>query len=398
MHAEIVSIGEELLSSDSDTLDTNSVYITKQLGAIGVRVLYKTTVGDDEKRIIEVLKLALSRTQIVVTTGGLGPTVDDMTRQGVAETTGRPLQFHQELLDDIAAKFARFGARMSDNNRIQAMLPEGAITINNPTGTAPGFIVEHQKRIILSLPGVPREMKAMMEQTVIPYLRQKVGTPAVIKTRVIRLAGIGESLIDEQIGHLEKLTNPTVGLNAHTGQVDVRITARTATEEEAAALIQKVEEEVRAKLGAYIYGVDREPLEAAFNRALKDAGMRIALIEIGTQGMLSRRLESQPEALAQIDVLDEALVAQFRLEIDPQADSRATAERLVSLALSHTRHVAAVVLIAGENSMAVCVSVNGETRSRGYGYGTSTTAPDMIAGWGLSILWWMLTHKGMGKL
>lgn len=223
-HAEIISIGEELLSSESETLDTNSVYLTQQLGGLGVRVLYKTTVGDDEGRITEVLRIALRRVPIVITTGGLGPTVDDMTRQAVANAIGRGLVFQQALLDEIAAKFARFNARMSPNNRVQAMLPEGAVAIPNPAGTAPGFYVEHDGAIILSLPGVPREMKAMLEQTVLPLLRQRLGAPRVIKTRILRTAGIGESHIDEQIGHLERLSNPTVGLNAHAGQTDIRIT------------------------------------------------------------------------------------------------------------------------------------------------------------------------------
>src|SRR5882672_8871595 len=135
MHVEIISIGEELLSGDTDIVDTNSVFITKALREIGLRVLYKTTVGDNEQRIIDVIKLAFSRAELIITTGGLGPTVDDMTRQGVAGAVGRKLEFRQELLDDIAAKFAKFGQRMSDNNRTQAMMPEGATTIHNPVGT-----------------------------------------------------------------------------------------------------------------------------------------------------------------------------------------------------------------------------------------------------------------------
>ncbi len=310
--AEIISIGEELLSADSDTLDTNSVFITKALGRIGIRVTYKVTVGDDEGRITAVINAALARADVIITTGGLGPTVDDMTRQGVAAATGQALTLRSELLEDIAAKFARFGARMSDNNRIQAMLPERAEIIPNPTGTAAGFIVAYKGRLILSLPGVPREMKAMVDQWVIPYLREKVGAGGVIRTRVLRTAGIGESHIDEQIGHLEKLANPTVGLNAHGGWTDVRITARAETDETAAALIAPVEAEVREKLGAYIFGVDRDPLEAALARALSAANTHLSILEIGTSGGLAARLASQPEASAQITPVSEALASEWR--------------------------------------------------------------------------------------
>src|SRR5260370_42211826 len=262
--AEIISIGEELLSGDKDILDTNSVYITKLLRSTGLRVIYKTTVGDDEQRITEVIKRALERVDVVITTGGLGPTVDDMTRQGVANAVGQKLEFRPELLEDIAGKFAKFGSRMSENNRTQAYMPEKAITIHNPVGTAPSFIVEHEGKVIISLPGVPREMKYLMEHAVMPYLKDKYGAKGIIKNRVLRTAGIGESLVDEKVGDLEKLTNPTVGLAAHAGQTDIRIAATGATEAEADALIAEVEAEVRKRLGDFIYGVEDEPLEGAF--------------------------------------------------------------------------------------------------------------------------------------
>src|SRR5450631_2408606 len=155
LHAEIVSIGEELLSGDSEIVDTNSIYITKMLRSIGMGVHYKTTVGDHLERITDVIKLALSRADVVITSGGLGPTVDDMTRQGIANAVGRPLEFRQKLLDDLVRKFASFSNRMSDNNRTQAYLPQGATEIPNPVGTAPGFIVEYEGKVILSVPGVP---------------------------------------------------------------------------------------------------------------------------------------------------------------------------------------------------------------------------------------------------
>src|SRR5260370_30163251 len=187
--AEIISIGEELLSGDKDILDTNSVYITKLLRSTGLRVIYKTTVGDDEQRITEVIKRALERSDVIITTGGLGPTVDDMTRQGVANAVGQNLEFHQELLDGIAAKFSTFNSRMSENNRSQAMLPERAVVIDNPVRTAPSFIVEEKGEVIVSLPLVPREMTYLMEHTVTPYLKDRVGGSGIIKKRGILTAG-----------------------------------------------------------------------------------------------------------------------------------------------------------------------------------------------------------------
>lgn len=396
MYAEIVSIGEELLSSESETLDTNSVFITKQLGAIGIRVLYKTTVGDDERRITDVLKIALNRADLIITSGGLGPTVDDMTRQGVANAIGRGLEFQQALYDGIVAKFQRFGVRMPENNRVQAMLPVGAIPIDNPGGTAPGFIVEHAGRVIMSLPGVPREMKQMMELTVIPFLRERLGVH-VIKTRLIRTAGIGESMIDEQIGHLEKLTNPTVGLNAHSGQTDIRITARTETEAEADALIAKVEAEVREKLGRHIFGVDKDPLEGAFVEALRRAGVRAAIAEIGTGDALRKRLEGYPGGADLIDLIDAGLLAELRSALyeqsgNPPADAKAETDQLAAAIREHTGDGLVIVVRAEENSMAISVTNGLETRGRLYGYSLAHGGAEWACGWGLSIGWSLLTQ------
>ncbi|MCE7948991.1 MAG: CinA family nicotinamide mononucleotide deamidase-related protein [Chloroflexi bacterium CFX4] len=385
VHAEIVSIGEELLSSESETLDTNSVYITQQLGSIGVRVLYKSTVGDDEARITDVLRIALRRAQIVITTGGLGPTVDDMTRQAVAAATERTLIFEQALLDEIAEKFARFNARMSANNRIQALLPEGAVVINNPAGTAPGFYVDYDGALILSLPGVPREMKAMMTQTVIPLLRERLGAPRVIKTRILRTAGIGESHIDEQIGHLERLSNPTVGLNAHAGQTDIRVTARTDTEAEAQALIAAVEAEVRAKLGDHIFGVDKETLEQAFADAVAKAGLRVVVGELYTGSAIQRRLSKAHFPEGSIQYADSEVMAVLR--DSAEGDLRAVAEHVAAALCAQYNANAALVVIAEADSSAMAVTNGSETRSRAYFYGTDTTAPDVPSGWAISMGW-----------
>jgi nicotinamide-nucleotide amidase len=394
-HAEIISIGEELLSSESETLDTNSVYITQQLGALGVRVLYKTTVGDDEERIAQVLRIALGRAPIIITTGGLGPTVDDMTRQAVASATGRALVFQQALLDEIAQKFARFNVRMSANNRLQAMLPEGAVAINNPAGTAPGFYVEQDGAIIISLPGVPREMKAMLAQSVLPLLRERLGVPRCIKTRVLRTAGIGESHIDEQIGHLERLSNPTVGLNAHAGQTDIRITARAESDAEAAALIAPVEAEIRAKIGDHIFGVDKETLEQAFADAVTRAGLRVVVGELYTGSTVERRLRKATFAEGALHFADQAVLERLRSEVgrDVPNDLRTVSERLAVALCAAYGVEAALVVIAETDSSAMAVTDGVETRSRAYFYGTDTAAPDVPSGWAIAMGWHLFKRR-----
>lgn len=391
MYAEIVSIGEELLSSDSETIDTNSVFITKQLGSIGIRVLYKTTVGDDETRITDVLKLALSRADVIITTGGLGPTVDDMTRQGVANAFGVGLSLHQDLLDDIAAKFARFNTRMSDNNRVQALLPDGAAAINNPAGTAPGFTMARDGKYMLSLPGVPREMKAMMEQSVIPFLKEKIGTLGIIKTRVLRTAGIGESMIDEQIGHLERLSNPTVGLNAHAGQTDIRITARAATWEEADALIAPVEAEVREKLGDHLFGVDKETLEQAFAEVLKQLDYRAVVCEIGTEGAMARRLSKA--IFTPPDAVEYADIARVSAVYHTHPDPREGAQIAVQAMRADSERELAILLVTEPEQTVIAVYDGDEARTRTYNYGINVGAQEWAAGWGISMAWYMARRK-----
>jgi nicotinamide-nucleotide amidase len=393
LYAEILSIGEELLSSESETVDTNALFITKQLGNIGIRVLYKTTVGDDESRITNVVKAALNRADVVIVSGGLGPTVDDMTRQSVANAADARLVFHQDLLDDIAEKFARFGVRMSDNNRTQAMLPEGATAIDNPVGTAPGLMMKIGEKLIFCVPGVPREMRAMIENTVIPYLRDKTGI-RVIKTRILRTGGIGESHIDEQIGHLERLENPTVGLNAHTGQTDIRITARTATEEEATALITKVEEEIRSKLGKYIFGVDRDPLELAFVKAAKRAGAKVAVLEVGNGNALVARLVSQPESEDYVLVPEMASIEQLLENLPSGLDAKQIAEGLATDALDHLGVTMAVVIVSENDATAIHIHNGREQFMRTYSYSTKLGGPEWSAGWGLAMGWYALSKLG----
>ena len=294
MRAEIVTTGTELLLGQID--DTNATYLARQLRDLGVDVYYRTTVGDNEVRIAQALEQALARADVVITSGGLGPTVDDVTREAVARATGRPLALYPDLLAQIESFFARFGSRMSDNNRRQARLPEGSIPIENPVGTAPAFIVEDERGTVITLPGVPRELYYLMEKAVIPYLLRRLGRRDVLFTRILRTVALGESQIDQAIADLEASANPTVGLSAHPGQTDVRIVAKAATEAEAEALVADFEAKIRERLGAAIYATGAATLEAVLGELLAERGASLAVAETLTQGELSRRLARRPDA------------------------------------------------------------------------------------------------------
>ncbi len=288
MHSEIISIGAELLLGA--IVDTNSAHIAQHLKSIGLDLLYTSAVGDNEARIAEVIRLALSRSTVVITTGGLGPTVDDVTREAVAQATGRALIFDEALLTQIEERFRRWGRAMTENNRRQAYRPAGSAVIDNPVGTAPAFIVDTGDNVVISLPGVPREMEHLLENAVLPFLRRRFELRGIIKSRVLRVAGLGESVIDQKVGDLEALANPTVGLNAHFGVVDIRITAKAESEGEADRMIADVEQTARERLGDAIFGVDEQTLEGVVLALLAARGEQLAVVEGGTGGRLAARL------------------------------------------------------------------------------------------------------------
>jgi len=280
MKAEIIAVGTELLLGQ--IVDTNSAYIAQQLTTIGVDVHFKSTVGDNLERIQAALRDALGRADFVITTGGIGPTLDDLTREAVAEVTGRPLTFNPKLCDQINDFFIRVGRKMSENNRKQAFIPEGAIPIENPVGTAPGFIVEQGERSIIAVPGVPHEMRHFMAESVIPYLRKKIGIQEIIVSRVLKLFGIGESMVDEKIKDLiEKGKNPTIGLLAHTqiGEIHIRLTAKAEEITRARAMNTTLEKEIRERLEDFIFGADEETYEGVLGGLLRQSGLTLAVAE-----------------------------------------------------------------------------------------------------------------------
>jgi nicotinamide-nucleotide amidase len=395
MNVEIVTIGTELLLGE--IVDTNSAYLARQLRDIGVNIFYLTTVGDNLERIADAIDTALARSDVVITTGGLGPTVDDMTRQAVANATDRELEFLPELLEQIAARFKQLGARMSDNNRVQAYIPAGAIPITNRLGTAPCFIVEAQNGSVISLPGVPREMKEILATTVIPYLRERMGGLGIIKARVLRTAGIGESQIDARIDDLETWSNPTVGLAAHTGQTDIRITACADTEAEVDRMIAETEAIIRERVGEYIFGVDKEALEDAFVALLTQKGWKLAVSYTGPAGeSIADRIRhgggaevlvaevNRSELVALLDHVGHVVDDSDPATIDYCELSRAEAKRMA--AANSADIVIAVVTL--DEGTGITVLTAHEERSRCYSFGgAETDAPVWAGTWGMSMAW-----------
>jgi nicotinamide-nucleotide amidase len=289
--AEIVAIGSELLLGQ--IVDTNSAWMAQRLTALGVNLYFKTVVGDNPARMSEVIGRALDRADIVITSGGIGPTQDDLTREIVAQVTGRCLVQNGQMLSQVEEHFRRRGRPMTPNNLRQSYMPEGAIPIKNPNGTAPSFIVEDPRGVIFSLPGVPVEMKWLFENEVEPYLRQKFNLAEVIHYRVLKIIGIGESAVDDKVGHLiANSSNPTVGVLALPGQVDVRIAAKAANREEALRLIAPVETEVRDLLGTAIFAADDETMEHVVGSLLRAQKKTVAVCEDLTCGQLADRLHS----------------------------------------------------------------------------------------------------------
>ena len=285
--AEIITIGTELLLGE--IVDTNSRYLARTMRDEGVDLFYTATVGDNEERIADAIRESMNRAEIIITTGGLGPTIDDPTRSAIAKAVGVETEFIPELWDQIIDRFRRWGRTPTENNRRQAFIPAGSIPVENPVGTAPCFIVETEKHAIISLPGVPREMEYILHNSILPYLRKRFDLHGLIKARILKLAGIGESKIDSMIEDLEKLVNPTVGLAAHAGQVDVRITAKADTEEDADNLIAEVEAQVRERLGEWIFGADADTLESAAFEYMQSIGKTFVLAEAGLDGKLVRK-------------------------------------------------------------------------------------------------------------
>jgi nicotinamide-nucleotide amidase len=294
--AEIVSIGTELLMGQ--VVNTDAQYLAQRLAEAGVTLYHQTTVGDNPDRLREALQTALSRADVVITTGGLGPTADDITKEAAAEALGLPMRRHPEAEAMVRGWFAHAGRAMTENNLRQADFAEGAMLLKNPNGTAPGCIVEKAGKAVIHLPGPPRELKPMVDSGVMPYLAARAGGALV--SRYLRIFGMGESMV-ESLTHdlMQAGVNPTIAPYCSTGEVQLRLTARCADAKEAAALLDPIEAEIRRRLGDVIYAVTDDPhytMERAAIEALLAKGRTVATAESCTGGLIAARLVNVPGA------------------------------------------------------------------------------------------------------
>jgi nicotinamide-nucleotide amidase len=300
MDVEVVTIGDELLLGF--TVDTNAAHLARELAAAGIGVVRRSTIGDEPAGIAAAVNEALDRTGAVITTGGLGPTSDDLTKPAIAALFGRAMKFDDAIWDELKVRWKsyRWPGGIPESNRQQAMIPEGAVILKNRHGSAPGIWLEDERsrapRWVAMLPGVPREMRGMLADELLPRLRARAGgTPKVIASRTLRTTGIGESALADLLGPLAKGPRglPLAYLPSAEG-TDLRLTSRNANAAEAASALDAGAAELRAVLGAFVYGEEKTDLAAVVLELLRSRGMKIAVAESCTGGLLGARLTAIP--------------------------------------------------------------------------------------------------------
>ncbi len=286
MNCELISVGTEILLGD--ILNTNARFLSKELAALGISLMYQTTVGDNDERLTDCLDKAFSRADTVILTGGLGPTPDDLTKEVCAAYFGKKLLLKEDILEDIKSYFLYKGMEMPESNTKQALVPEKSSVLPNKNGTAPGFIMEKDGKKIIILPGPPREMEPMFREYVVPYLKQF--SHSIIKSHTVRTFGIGESAMSEKVSDLLESENPTVAPYAKDGEALLRVTAKAESEDEADKLISPLIEEIKKRLGCFIYGIDAQSIEEATVSLMKEKGVTAAFAESCTAGLCAKRI------------------------------------------------------------------------------------------------------------
>ncbi len=295
MRAEVIFTGTELLLGQ--TLNTNAPHLQQVLASLGVDLYYQVTVGDNLERLAQAIAQARERADLIIIGGGLGPTEDDLSREALAKSLGVSLVFSEEALKIVRRFFDARSLPMSANNLRQALVPEGGMVLDNPVGTAPGIILEHQGKTYILIPGPPSEFRLLVDEQVKPYLVQKLGAQRkVIRSRVLKLCGIGEATVDERLGELLRGANPTLAPTAKFAEVHLRITAKAGSPEEADQMNAALEEKVRQRLGEYIFGSDEETLADAAVRALLEGNLSLATVETFTGGLLAYQLTNAADA------------------------------------------------------------------------------------------------------
>lgn len=290
--AEIIAVGSELLTPFRT--DTNSLWLTGRLNTVGVEVKLKTVVGDDDARLEETIRDALKRSGVVVLTGGLGPTEDDITRKIAARALGRRLMLDEKVLEEIKARFLHFGRKMPEINARQAMVIEGAEVIPNPNGSAPGMYVQHEGRVVVLLPGPPREMKPMFDGSVLPKLSERAGGVRVVR-RVLKVAGLGESAVDERIAPVyTQYKNPQTTILFTNTEIELHLTAQAKTEAEAELLLDGLAGQIEERLGDAVFAFRGETMEEVVGLRLAVGGFTVAVAESCTGGLIAHRLTEVP--------------------------------------------------------------------------------------------------------
>ncbi len=384
--AEIITIGTEILLGE--IVDTNTRHIALTLRGLGVDLYRTITIGDNVERIASAIRESMGRAQIIITTGGLGPTVDDPTREAVAKAAGVDIEFREDLWAQVVETIARYGRKPAENQKRQAMVPRRALGVKNPVGTAPAFILEFpsppsplpklalpapvpqaqvslskgwergagvREGVIISLPGVPNEMEHILHESIIPYLQKRFDLREVIKVRVLHCAGLGEGMIDEKIGDLETLANPTVGLAAHTGIVDVRLAAKAASEAQADQMIAELEKQVRDRLGNAVFGADEDRLEQVVLEAVAKRGWTLTVIESGLDGLLARGLPHT----ASLENLDPTAL----MEAARAARAESKADAALGVSIYAEERAAEMVLITPRGEKSHRITYGGPPRS-----------------------------------
>src|SRR5579883_1423516 len=283
MRAEIISCGTELLLGH--ITDTNATFLAQSLPTLGIDLYFVSQVGDNLGRIVETLQRAWQRSDLIVVTGGLGPTEDDLTRESISALLGEPLRIEPVLEAELRARFANAHVQMPDRNLKQATLIPSARSLPNPIGSAPGWWVEKDGHIIVAMPGVPREMYRMWEEEAVPRLLPYTG--GLIFTRLLRVYGLGESAVEEALGDLIHNENPTLATYAKSDAVDVRITAKAETTERAVQLVAEMEERARQVLGDHVFGIEGDTLASVIGKRLQERGQTLSVMESLTGGLLA---------------------------------------------------------------------------------------------------------------
>ncbi len=290
MRAEIIATGTELLSGG--VLDTNSLYLSEELMLVGFETAFKTAVGDDEQDMEEALRWAFGKAAVVIVTGGIGPTEDDITRKVIAKIVKKRLVLNEDALKAIHARLAGRGKEFAASNDRQALIPTGARLLQNPVGIAPGFYIEEEGLFIAVLPGVPSEMRAMFNEGLRPVLEEKFGGRMFIRRRVLRTCGLSESAVNQAIQNILKRGVPSVGLSAKETGVDIRVIARGPNAEQVQKQVEKTDAGIREKLGDAVYGVDGQELEEVVGALLKQRRLKLAVAESCTGGLIGGRITS----------------------------------------------------------------------------------------------------------